>query len=151
MSPGLTVRAIALCVPTFALAAALVGCAGDGSTLPTAGGPPSTAFPPTLTDIQTNVFTPTCAVVGCHDAVTASGGLVLDAGTAHGNLVGVDSTGVPALHRVEAGDPDASYLMMKLDGAPGIVGERMPLGQPILPQDVRDAIRVWIADGALDN
>ena len=63
-------------------------------------------------------------------------------------LVGVASVEVPTLQRVAAGNPSDSYLIRKLEGAPGIVGSRMPLGGPFLPQSTIDSIRLWIANGA---
>lgn len=50
---------------------------------------------------------------------------------------------------VERGDPDNSYIVMKLMGSPGIIGDRMPLGStdPIPPADLA-TIRQWITEGA---
>jgi len=112
----------------------------------------SNAMPVTLTQIQSEVFTPTCAVSGCHDG---GGGVLprsmnLRAGNSHGSLVNVPSEQV-GFDRVEPGDPDASYLIDKLAGnqAPGTA--RMPLGGPFLDQATVDMIRQWITEGALDN
>ena len=55
------------------------------------------------------------------------------------------------LDRVEPGDPDNSYLIQKLEGAPGIMGSRMPQGGPFLDQATVDMIRQWIMDGAPNN
>jgi hypothetical protein len=54
----------------------------------------------------------------------------------------------PAVKRVEAGDPDSSYIIRKLQNSPGITGEQMPLGGPYLPQSTIDVIRQWITNGA---
>ncbi len=52
---------------------------------------------------------------------------------------------------VVRGDPDASYIVMKLEEAPGIIGERMPFGGgPIGGGDLQ-TIRQWITEGAPDN
>jgi hypothetical protein len=58
--------------------------------------------------------------------------------------------------RVIAGDPDGSFLMDKLLGADHLAaneGRPMPNveGNNGLPQYELDAIREWIAEGALDN
>ncbi len=61
---------------------------------------------------------------------------------------------VPALFRVEPGNPDDSYLIRKLEGGPDIVGFQMPpteLGEAHLPQEEIDVIRQWITEGAQDN
>jgi hypothetical protein len=107
-------------------------------------------FRPTLTCIQQFVFTPTCAVAGCHLAPGAQQGMDLSAGEAYAHIVGVPSAEV-VLNRVEPGEPDLSYLILKLEGDPAIVGDRMPLGGPYLAPDQIGAIRDWIAGGALDD
>jgi hypothetical protein len=104
---------------------------------------------PTLTSIQTNVFTPRCS--GCHNGSGAQlpGALNLTSASAsHAALVGVTSLEVPTLQRVAAGNPNNSYLIRKLEGGPNIVANRMPLGGPFLPQTTIDAIRLWITNGA---
>jgi hypothetical protein len=102
-----------------------------------------------LTSIQTSVLTPRCS--GCHNGVGAilPGVLNLTSATASFTaLVGVASLEVPSLQRVAAGNPNDSYLIRKLEGAPGIVGSQMPLGGPFLSQATIDSIRLWITNGA---
>ena len=67
------------------------------------------------------------------------------------NIVGVASAEMPNLNRVTPGDPDNSYLIMKLEGNPAILGNRMPDGGPYLSQAEIDVIRRWIRDGAHDD
>lgn len=62
-------------------------------------------------------------------------------------LVNAPSVEVPSLMRVQPGNPDASYLIQKLEGT-AAVGGRMPLNAPPLPQATIDVIRQWITDGA---
>src|SRR5215470_1876840 len=86
-------------------AAALLALAGCGS----GSGESSPAPPrlePTLLSIQANIFTPTCAVSGCHTGATPIQGLKLDDGSSYANLVGVPATTVGAPVRVIPGDPD---------------------------------------------
>jgi DinB family len=73
-------------------------------------------------------------------------------------LVGVQSEEHATHAYVRPGDPDASYLVEKIEGhlvhaqcADHDCGERMPLDNPALPENARRAIRAWIADGAPDN
>jgi hypothetical protein len=102
---------------------------------------------PTLDQIQTIVFTPTCATVGCHTGAGAQAGLNLsDADTSFLELVGVPSSQNAAISRVAPTDPDNSYLIQKLEGN---AGSQMPLGLPALDPAVIAEIRQWIADGAL--
>ena len=52
---------------------------------------------------------------------------------------------------VVPGNPNDSYLIHKLEGRAGIVGERMPKGGPFLTTDEVGTITDWITAGALDN
>jgi hypothetical protein len=130
------------------ISAFLVSCGsgsggGGGSSGGGAGGAPLLA---TFASIQANVFTPIC--VACHAGATAPLGLRLDSANSYALLVGVPSGEVPALQRVEPGDPNNSYLIQKLEGT-AAEGRRMPLNGAPLPQADIDVIRQWITDGAL--
>jgi methionine-rich copper-binding protein CopC len=132
-------------------ALALAGCAGNGEGLDAGGRPlapdqPGGPLVATFESIQTNVFTPVCT--GCHAGATAPQGLRLDAASSFDLLVGVASNEVPALQRVQPGDPGRSYLVQKLEGR-AAVGGRMPLGGPYLDDATMAVIRQWISDGAL--
>lgn len=113
-------------------------------------GPPAPPVDPsaTFTRVQNEIFTTTCAFSGCHGAAGTRAGLELSAGVAYRNLVGVPSTELPQLDRIEPAEPGRSYLYLKVTGAANIVGGRMPLGQPELTQDQKDLIRDWILRGA---
>jgi len=110
------------------------------------------AAPVTLAQIQSAVFTPSCAVSGCHDGGGAllPRSMDLRAGNSHGSLVNVPSEQV-ARDRVEPGNPDASYLIDKLEGNQAAGTSQMPFGGPPLDQATIDMIRQWITEGALDN
>ena len=96
-------------------------------------------------EIQTTIFTPICSE--CHGPVAPSAGLQLNADASFAAIVGVASTEVPSLMRIEPNDPDNSYLIQKLEGTQA-VGAQMPLGGPPLAQDTIDFVRQWISDGA---
>ena len=82
------------------------GCGGgDGSS---GAEPPPNPPPPSpppfganFSEIQAEVFTPTCAVSGCHTGAAAPQGLRLDEANSYGLLVDVASMEVPSLLRVE--------------------------------------------------
>jgi Bacterial Ig-like domain len=140
---------------TAALAASLGGCAGNGEGLNANGVPVSGGsgggggtlpLGPDFEAIQQNVFTPICSP--CHSGAGAPQGLMLDAAHSYADLVGVPSNEVPSLNRVKPGDPDNSYIIIKLTKGPGIVGGQMPLNETPLPQSTIDFIRQWIANGA---
>jgi hypothetical protein len=135
--------------------AAASGCAGNGIHDPIASGPgcftdPNFAYDPTLTCIQKMVFTPSCALIGCHGS-TAQAGLRLTSGSTFSKTVGVLSTTDPNFFRVLADDPDNSYLYMKITGDPRIGGSRMPKGFPPLGVSHIAVIREWILRGAMDD
>lgn len=111
---------------------------------------PPLVFAPVYSEIQANVLTPSCATAGCHAPGNPPLGLVLDAANSYTLLVGVDSAQVPGVKRVQAGDPDASYLVQKLEGT-AAAGAQMPFMQPPLAQATIDIVRQWITDGALDD
>jgi hypothetical protein len=134
------------------LATLLGACAGNGEGLDANGQPIGSgngAPVPLAADfqsIQANVFTPIC--VRCHSGASAPEGLQLDAAHSYALLVGIPSTEVSGLDRVKPADPDHSYIVLKLEGAPGIVGVQMPFGGPYLPQSTINVIRQWITNGA---
>jgi hypothetical protein len=107
---------------------------------------------PTLDQIQAVIFTPSCATAGCHNAGTQAGGLSLaDADSSYADLVGQfsNAVGQDMSILVAPNDPDNSYLIMKLENAAGITGNRMPpAGAPISQPNI-DQIRLWITNGAL--
>jgi hypothetical protein len=107
---------------------------------------------PTLDQIQAVVFTPSCATAGCHNNTTQAAGLSLaDADTSLLELVGQFSSqnGQAAVMLVAPTDPDASYLIRKMENAVGITGGQMPLNRPAIQQSDIDQIRLWITNGAL--
>ncbi len=103
-----------------------------------------------FSSIQANIFNKSCAVSGCHDSGSQQAGLDLSSGKAYGNLVNVPSSQKPNILRVKPGDAANSYLVMKLEGASGITGRRMPLGGS-LSTDQIDAIKQWINNGAKND
>lgn len=128
-----------------ALLLAALAC-GELTVLPTE--PESDIDPSaTFTRVQTEVFTPTCTVIGCHDIVGQQEGLVLTPDRSFAMIVDFQSRQVPSLDRVEPGDPASSYLYRKVTGS-SIVGERMPFASPPLTDAQMQLVRNWILRGA---
>src|SRR5262245_24626966 len=128
---------ITILIGTLMAGIFLVGCAGNGQGLDENGNPIGTvvgglpvAFDPTFTNIQKNVFSAIC--IECHVGAAAPEGLRLDDQNAYANLVHVQSVEQPDLFRVNPGNPDASYIIHKLEGGPNITGGQMPLNRPAL-------------------
>ncbi len=102
----------------------------------------------TFADIQSKVLSVNCATSGCHSGPSAPLGLDLAQGKAFDLLVNVPSVQQDQILRVSPGDPDNSYLVQKLEGT-AVSGLQMPRNQPALPVETIQAIRDWIAQGAL--
>jgi len=130
------------------LVAAVQSALGGCPIAPT----PTATMPVRLADIQAAIFSPRCAIPACHDATSGAGGLVLDAGSAHAQLVGVmpaiESARDQGLLRVDPGQPDNTFLIRKLEGPPPDQGSRMPLAGAPLTADETALIRRWVAAGA---
>ncbi|HEY5610031.1 MAG TPA: hypothetical protein VIL97_02390 [Thermoanaerobaculia bacterium] len=125
----------------------LAGC-GDLAELPTAPGGSDPIDPnATLTRVQNEIFTPTCAVAGCHDPTFQQSQLVLSAGRSYAQIVNVVSVELPQLARIAPNDPASSYLYRKITGE-GITGDRMPQANPPLSDAQTRLVRDWIRRGA---
>ena len=88
--------------------------------------------------------------VDCHGTKHAKADLDLSEDNALKNLLNVPSDEVPGIVRVKPGDPEQSYLWLKLDHR-AQKGGGMPKGflfSKSLPQDQLDLIKAWIAGGA---
>ncbi len=103
-------------------------------------------FEPTFGDIQDVFFEGLCT--GCHAGPSAPRGLDLSGPHAWTRLVDRPAVSRPSMNLVSPGDPDNSYLIVKLEGGSGMSGQRMPRGRPARKPIEIDTIRAWIADGA---
>jgi hypothetical protein len=120
---------------------------------------PSPDLTPTFSSIQKEIFETSDpdgrqACITCHTNVgrTPAGGLNLLAGASYNALVGVGSLQKPGEIIVVPGNPDASYLVKKLEGDPTITGRRMPRnGPPFLTAGQILVIRRWIQLGARND
>jgi hypothetical protein len=133
------------------------GCPGQFAVCPQ-------GLEPSYDSIRTRVFAVSCGAEGsiCHSAAGGndSGGLHL-AGDPYPELLGNDGQGARAsniagsarnLLRVVPGDPDHSFLVIKLStktSADADYGAGMPFTSPgsVCPEALA-TIRAWIADGA---
>lgn len=133
------------------------------TTTPTASAsatvPPTPTFNPesTLARLQETIFTPSCAVRFCHDAVTQSGALVLTDGASYTAMVGVAPDNPAArsdgLRLVDPGQPDNSFLITKvvMTAFDIELGSPMPLVGNRLSADQVEHLRAWILRGALES
>jgi hypothetical protein len=87
----------------------------------------------------------------CHPGANPS--LDLTEGKSYDQLVGIRALEDPTLYRVVAGDPERSFLYLKLGGAPPVadipaIGTRMPPRAPPIDSEDLDLVRRWILQGA---
>ena len=150
-------------IALLAITCLLTACAGSGggggggATKP-ACKPPATTTVSFASNIQP-IFNRSCALPSCHIPPVPAQGQDLSPGVAYGQLVNVSSTEQPRLKRVKPGDPNASYLVRKIQGGPNISGVLMPNGCPGAPlamaqcltADESAAIVQWITECAPNN
>lgn len=115
----------------------LVACAGDSEDIDA----------PPFSEIRDDILMPSCGLSNCHGGAEP---FVLSEDTTAADLVNVPSIDAPGEILVVAGDPDASYLVHKIEGRTSIVGEPMPPPFGGLQPDQIQTIRDWIAAGAED-
>ena len=116
-----------------------------GPQVPDPQGPVAEAV--TLAELQTEIFGSICSE--CHIGSGAPQGLRLDSEqNSFDFLVNVTANEAPGLLRVNPGNPDDSYLVQKIEGAPTIVGGQMPLNRDPLTPEQRNKVRAWISNGA---
>ena len=134
----------------------LIALACDEKLRDVAG--PTPELEPSFSRIQRDIFSstdaagrPACA--SCHIAANGINvaNLNLVGAGAYERLVNVASFQKPGAIRVIPGDPNGSYLVQKIEGAPGIVGTRMPQNGPFLTPGQIAIIRRWIEIGAPNN
>jgi hypothetical protein len=139
------------------------GSAGAGGGTAGMGGGTTLSF---ATDIYTPIIKTQCAP--CHTTNTDGNLSMKDAATAYTNLVGANMMGVAAKNdlncklldtkklRVEPGDPDNSYLYIKINNTDAQLGGTMMCG-PAMPKtgsnltltmDQKTKIHDWIMGGA---
>ncbi len=130
--------------------------AGLDDAGPADGGDPC-PNPTTFTYVQDQIFGPNgqahCNQAVCHGAAAAGGlSLIGPSATVRQALLGPTLTvGAPEQFLVVPGSPSTSrlYVVMR-DREPVGQGDPMPPAAPVEFCDL-EAVRQWIADGALDN
>jgi hypothetical protein len=130
-------------VAALGLGVILAACGTQKSPTEPNDGPDPTA---TFARVQAEVFTPSCALSGCHSGASPKVGQDLSAGRAYAQIVNVRAVESTRL-RIAPGDPDASYLISKVRGDATITGSRMPLGGALPPQRVQLLVD-WVRRGA---
>ena len=136
-------------IQTYDDAVASIGGSTPPPEPPATPPPPGASFGADFSEIQSGLFTLTCATSNCHSGGNPPAGLNLEAGSSYANLVGIASSQEPGTQRVNAGNPDSSYLIQKLEGT-AATGTVMPPSGGIAQADI-DVVRQWIGAGAVDD
>lgn len=100
----------------------------------------------TFTRVQAEIFTPSCALSGCHAGANPQQGMDLGAGRSYAQIVNVRSV-ESTRFRIAPGDTAGSYLLSKVAGDATITGVRMPPGGA-LTADQLTLLADWIRRGA---
>jgi len=132
--------------PTLLVTAALLAASAFAMRPGGAAEPPAESY---FEAEVAPILVANCAI--CHMTGEEAGNMSLVPDNAIASLVGVRSVEAHARTRVVPGDPDASYLVMKLEGthmAHEGAGARMPFGGTPLPPEEIAKVRQWIAEGA---
>lgn len=136
------------------MAVALAACGGSGESPTGPDGGEDTRVvltdPSFSTDIQEIIQRRGCSASQCHGSGTGEMTLTSSAATNYSAWVDVEAVSEPSFLRVEPGDPENSYVIIKLEGRQS-VGARMPLGAPPLDDIDLTNIRNWISQGAQNN
>jgi hypothetical protein len=129
------------------LVAALLwaGCGGDDSTVGPDDDGEGALTEATLAQVS-GVFSVSCALSGCHSGGEPAADMSLE-GDFAARIIGVASGQRPDLKLVDPGNPDSSYLLIKVRGDDEIVSQQMPPDK-VLPAEQVEIIRAWIASGA---
>ena len=128
----------------LALALAATACGTKKSPTESPDPPDPTA---TFTRVQGEIFTPSCALSGCHAGSAPSRGMDLSVGRSYGMIVGVQAV-ESTRPRIAPGDPSGSYMVSKVAGDATITGSRMPLGGPSLSTTRQKLLVDWVRRGA---
>ena len=121
------------------------GCGGDDSTVGPDDDVEGTLTEATLAQVN-EVFAVSCTFSGCHSGGEPAADLSLE-GDFAARIVGVDSGQRPDFKLVDPGNPNKSYLLIKVRGDDEIISQQMPPGAPLSADQV-EIIRAWIASGA---
>jgi hypothetical protein len=121
---------------------ALLVCACNSIPNPT-----QTTIEPKLSSIQAAVFTPSCAVSGCHDATTQSGNLVLTAAATYAALVNVPAYELAPLKAADGGYVELGHGAVQENLCQDETTPSAVLPKRVVPSDPTDSFLMWKITG----
>jgi hypothetical protein len=105
----------------------------------------STALAPNaLPENIKTIIKQNCSVSGCHKGKDPAAGLNLEPDKFLASVLNTPSQEVTTLKVVDPANPEKSYLLAKIKGAPEIVGKRMPYKRDPLTEDQIQQIERWL-------
>lgn len=102
-----------------------------------------------FSELQKYIFTPSCALAGCHLGTDAQANLDLSDGKSYSNLVNVQSLLFPSYKRIVPGNKEQSLVYLAVSYKFSQL--QMPLLGGKLDQYLIDSLGVWIDKGAPDD
>lgn len=124
--------------PALTLTLTLMGACGDKADDTGVVDSGASGAQPTWEDVRDEVLVPSCGFSSCH-APPGSAQFGIDEDSVADDFIEVPSFQDEAWFLVDPGNPDSSYLLMKLEAAGGISGDPMPP-----PDGGMDAARVQL-------
>ncbi len=96
-----------------------------------------------IPDNVSRIVQKSCSVSGCHEGKYPAAQLSLEAQALPESVFDVPSREKPELKIIDLSSPSQSYLLDKITGAEGIVGQPMPFGRdPLEPDQIR-ILEAW--------
>lgn len=106
---------------------------------------PALAQNPLPPDQVQKVIKANCLTAGCHTGKFPAANLNLEPENAQASLFDRTSLTHPDFKLIDLSAPEKSYILMKLRGAAGIAGQRMPLNRDPLAEKDLDTIAAWVS------
>jgi hypothetical protein len=123
--------------PTIRFAVAAAVCLAGIAAL---AGAPAAFFPAPVEKIIKGH----CLAAGCHTGRYPAAGMSLEPATADLTSFDRPSQSSPEFRIIDPASPEKSYLLMKIKGAAGIEGKRMPLRRDPLTEPEIKAVADWL-------
>jgi hypothetical protein len=101
-----------------------------------------------FSELQKNIFTPSCAIEGCHAGSNLQANMDLSEGKAYSNIVNKQSLLFPSSKRVVPGNKEQSLIYKGLSYTFNQL-KMPPTGK--ISQYLIDSLGVWIDKGALND
>ncbi len=126
----------------------VVGIAATGSTQEAAkkDAPADTKLKKELTGKVSKLFKKHCSVAGCHRGAYPKKKLNLEDDKFEAATINVTSQQVDSLKLVDTSHPEKSYLLLKVKGGKGMMGDVMPEEAPPLKQEEIELLENWISE-----